>query len=352
MTQQNFKIERQQQQFTILKEIDDGLPYELYWGTEPTLSKKNKNYFDTFDTTTYSFNDPDPTKRIYFYLFSPNSHFLIGERKVMVPHLYNLRDLGGYPTIDGNLTRFGLLFRSDDLFPLEDVDITYLEQMNITSIIDYRSEAERNTRPNKPLVTATQYVCSPNARMAELASASMETDKERIDKLLQVANGPNAEAYFEKGRRGMEQEMSRFVEEPIGIEAFKKLLSIVKKTSNAPLIQHCRGGKDRTGYGSALILLILGIPEQTIMADYLLTIKMNKERNENRMNEYRQYTEHPLVLKALSDAMSTQESYLKASFSTMSKLASTPLDYIKTYLDVNDQDIAMMKAAYSYSPTL
>jgi protein-tyrosine phosphatase len=38
-----------------------------------------------------------------------------------------------------------------------------------------------------------------------------------------------------------------------------------------PLLYHCTAGKDRTGVFSALLHLALGVPEQTVLADYALT---------------------------------------------------------------------------------
>lgn len=350
MTQQTFTLTRKNSQFRIEKSISDDISYDVFWGEDFSLSPENKQFLGSFTHATFTFENPDPNRRLYFYLSSETSHYLISERKVMVRHLNNLRDLGGYATDDGRLTRFGLLFRSDDLFSLDSRDVTYLEQMHIASIVDYRSESERNSRPNKELAKATQYVCSPNAKVAELASASMETDRERIDQLLAIADSPNAQAYFDKGRVGMAEEMARFVTDPIGIAAFKGLLDIVKNPHNAPIIQHCRGGKDRTGYGTALILFILGVPQQTIMNDYLLTIEMNKTRNQKRMAQYRQYTDHPVVLQALADAMSTQANYLQASIDAMSDLAGSPLEYIQHYLGITPEDQETIKAFYSYSP--
>src|SRR6202000_1688644 len=39
----------------------------------------------------------------------------------------------------------------------------------------------------------------------------------------------------------------------------------------APLVIHCTAGKDRTGFASALILHALGVPDDVIAEDYLLT---------------------------------------------------------------------------------
>ena len=39
----------------------------------------------------------------------------------------------------------------------------------------------------------------------------------------------------------------------------------------APLVIHCTAGKDRTGFACALILHALGVPDDVISEDYLLT---------------------------------------------------------------------------------
>ena len=44
-------------------------------------------------------------------------------------------------------------------------------------------------------------------------------------------------------------------------------------TSSGPTVYHCTAGKDRTGVFSALLLLMLGVPRDTVFEDYLLTNK-------------------------------------------------------------------------------
>ncbi len=48
---------------------------------------------------------------------------------------------------------------------------------------------------------------------------------------------------------------------------FKELLN----AEGRPLLFNCTAGKDRTGFAAALILQILGVPDETIREDYLLT---------------------------------------------------------------------------------
>ena len=41
--------------------------------------------------------------------------------------------------------------------------------------------------------------------------------------------------------------------------------------SALPAVFHCTTGKDRTGWAAAALLTLLGVPEETVMADYLRT---------------------------------------------------------------------------------
>ncbi len=56
-----------------------------------------------------------------------------------------------------------------------------------------------------------------------------------------------------------------------GIPAYSKLLHIAADKANYPLVFHCTGGKDRTGFAAALLLSICQVNRKTILVDYSLT---------------------------------------------------------------------------------
>jgi protein-tyrosine phosphatase len=57
-------------------------------------------------------------------------------------------------------------------------------------------------------------------------------------------------------------------------QMFRELLALPEGTS---LLFHCTQGKDRTGCAAMLILSALGVDEETIMADYMLTNEFNAD---------------------------------------------------------------------------
>jgi protein-tyrosine phosphatase len=118
-----------------------------------------------------------------------------------------------------------------------------------------------------------------------------------------VTSAAQAEAYMQEGERA-------FVTSPTAQAAFKALLTGIADGDGAEFY-HCTAGKDRTGWATAVILTLLGVPQSTVMQDYLLS------------NTY--YLDSPAVqamLAAMPSAeaavytpfMEVEPSYLQAGF--------------------------------------
>ena len=52
---------------------------------------------------------------------------------------------------------------------------------------------------------------------------------------------------------------------------FVAVLDALAEPEALPALVHCTAGKDRTGLVAALLLLVLGVDEETVAADYALT---------------------------------------------------------------------------------
>src|SRR5262252_6906129 len=61
---------------------------------------------------------------------------------------YNLRDTGGYPTLDGRTIRWRTFFRSDSLHRLPLVAQTTLIGYGVRTVIDLRRSDELQVAPN------------------------------------------------------------------------------------------------------------------------------------------------------------------------------------------------------------
>ena len=54
-------------------------------------------------------------------------------------------------------------------------------------------------------------------------------------------------------------------------EDYARMFEALLEQQEGGFLVHCSAGKDRTGFACALILHALGVPEQTVLEDYLLT---------------------------------------------------------------------------------
>lgn len=265
-----------------------------------------------------------------------NTHF------ISLQGTFNTRDLGGYQTQSGKYIKKNRLFRSDDLYKLTASDIKWFENLGLTTVIDFRNFNERKNRPDRIIKGVKYYDLSPDDETAALASADLKSDKRKIDKLIEQKKQNKLDLTGD----GLKESMVRFVRDSETQKLYRQVLEIHIKDNDSVILQHCRGGKDRTGYGSALVLFALGVSEDDVVSDYMLTAKYNADRNRRRMDEYKQYTKDPVVLKYLSSAMSTRKEVIEAGITEMKKISGSPIQYIENELGFDKDKINLLRSIY------
>ena len=63
-------------------------------------------------------------------------------RLIDLEAIFNFRDMGGYPTVDGRQTRWRTLYRADGLHRATDTDTSTIVELGVRTVIDLRSPAE------------------------------------------------------------------------------------------------------------------------------------------------------------------------------------------------------------------
>jgi protein-tyrosine phosphatase len=164
----------------------------------------------------------------------------------------NFRDLGGYLTRDGRTVRWRQIFRSNHLAHLTSDDAAILRALGVKSAFDFRGATER-----------AEALCG----LSEITVHSLPVEPTVVASLRAIAAGGTpltadhaVEVMRDSYRSYVQQNTPRYR------SLFAHLLE-----DRAPLVIHCTAGKDRTGFACALILHSLGVPEDVISEDYLLT---------------------------------------------------------------------------------
>jgi protein-tyrosine phosphatase len=259
---------------------------------------------------------------------------------------FNTRDIGGLRNKAGKKVKYGQMYRSDALNNLTTEDCDYLERLGIKTIVDFRSNDEINAAPDKVISTAKTVYLSPNADVAALGSGNIVDDQQKIDTLLQ-------EAATEKGREQLQvkvdemaEQMKELVSDPFANQQYEQFINLLVQEESLPILHHCKGGKDRTGLAAILTLLILDVPLNAILEEYMLTKDCMAQRNKKRMQEYQTYTDNKVVLEYLSGLMQTKELYFNAAIDEMIDMSGSIDHYLENVLHVTPDKKAHIQALF------
>ena len=282
--------------------------------------------------------------RPYFLLKDDDNQIIYTNRVLPLEGSNNFRDLGGYIGANGKRVKWGKLFRSDHLHRLTHHDKEVLDEIGIKTVIDYRSEDEYQSQPNQTW-SALQHTIHlvPEAQRAVLAAKAGST-KEKVRQLVEREVDKNVK--FDNSGKTMINQGKDFVRLAENKKIYRKMLSVVLDEKNIPLDQHCRGGKDRTGYGVALILYLLGVNMDTILEDYMLTKTLRIQRNKRRMAQYANETSDQNVLDYLFSMLDTRSEYLEASFAEMINISGSIDSYLKNELKISKNDVEKLRNMY------
>ena len=201
----------------------------------------------------------------------------------------NARDLGGFTTTSGRLTRPGRVFRANALNRLSDDDLLAVGRLGLVHVIDFRHPEEIElTGPDRlPDSPACQLVpipiFDPDHDVFTLVNAALGQAR-------RAARGQAAPAKIELSLAtdaAMVALYRWFVTSPLARDSFARVLRLVATAESLPLLFHCTAGKDRTGWLAAVLLHALGVDRDPIRADYLRTNELNAAGNAYLLSQVR-----------------------------------------------------------------
>ena len=254
--------------------------------------------------------------------------------------LGNAREIGGYVSHDGRKVKRGVLLRSAKPIGASAADLERLKnEYNLHTITDFRMSYEREAEPNPKIDGVTDVWCpiidedmiSANVNSSSESAKSMTTF-ERLK--IAVDNGIVTDKMYvvflslEQGKKGYS-------------EFFRQLLALPEGKS---LLFHCTQGKDRTGVGAMLILSALGVDEDTIMQDYMLTNIFNAGLIEKEKKMLAQYNLSDAALqKYLSVMDQVNPQYMQNAFDYLKENYGSVKGYITKELGVTEKYIGKLK---------
>lgn len=166
------------------------------------------------------------------------------DRRVELGGVYNVRDLGGMPTLDGREVRTGMLFRASSLHRLTDQQAW--SEFGAATVFDLRYDSELEAFPLPAFIDSSIHAPILPQQWQRTHGDVSSDPEEHLADVYQVM--------LELGSITMRD----IVEELAHADAF-------------PAIFFCMAGKDRTGFVAAVLLSLLGVSDHDIADDFALS---------------------------------------------------------------------------------
>jgi len=239
----------------------------------------------------------------------------------------NFRDLGGYAGAEGRRVKWGCLFRSGHLADMTARDMQRFKALDIGTVIDLRSTLERDKDPDR-LPDGVRLISLP---MLDVANEAMSKE---VHAAVETRNFKAFDP-CEKMRRMYQLLATEHTSQ------YRQFVQAVLAAEGKPVLWHCTAGKDRTGVGAAIILRLLGVADEIIINDYLLSRKYVDQLR--RLKLFLRITRGKKAVEIVNTLLLVDRSWIQAAFETIDKQWGSFDQYVSEVLDLTAGDIAQLR---------
>jgi len=263
-----------------------------------------------------------------------------------LPSISNFRDVAGIsatfggtgysnPTSHGGIMRTGVFYRSTELGVIQANDLSTLSTLGITQVIDLRTPSEVAALPD---ITPTGAVEIHHNIYSTYNPASPV-----IDPLASVdTNVANVRSYSYALYRDFVINPGNPVEQ----ETLRAIL-LDLATAPGPVLYHCSGGKDRTGWVSTMLSSIAGVSPDTIMLDYMATNAYTADWINSQLALI-----PPADWPIYQPLLGVEADFLQAGLDQVMTTYGSMYAYLTQGLGLTQADIYVLRAKMVYYPTL
>lgn len=297
---------------------------------EPVIANSAAQAHYAADTERARVSGLAPANRHFFRVRDQHgTEVLAAERKLGMQGTPNFRDFGGYPTTGGHSVKWGFLFRSGQLSNLSDQDVALLATLKLDLVCDFRRLEEQEADPSRlpmnkpPRIASLPITPGSNAQFFDQAGGQLGDGQTMFDFMVDI-NRDFAVAQTETYAR-----------------MFREILAI----EDARFLVHCAAGKDRTGFAAAIILLALGVSQEVVMRDYMLTQRFFSPHQEiDRLRQ--KYQMQQLDTESILPMLEVHEDYLSRALMAIAQDYPSVEIYLKEALGVGSTEVAELRARY------
>ncbi len=243
-------------------------------------------------------------------------------RTISLEGMANIRDLGGLRTEDGQRVKKGLFLRADHLHNLTEDGIRYLSGPGgVTLVIDFRTDQEKEEKPDREIPGASYY----HIPLFVLPAAGVTREEETV--------------LMDGGVPDMPDLYRKMVMAPKAMSQLRRALSLILHNETGASLFHCTAGKDRTGVTAMMILGTLGVSEEDIMEDYLITNVTGIPIAEKIASEALTMTGDKELAERIREAYIAREKFLGAALDVIHSSCGTIGNYMAEKMQFTPEEI-------------
>lgn len=171
---------------------------------------------------------------------------------IKLENVVNIRDLGGYKTFDGKLTKHRIFYRSGNTDKSSKNDIKKLVEIyNVKTVIDLRNDEEIKKSPDKfAKISEVNYINTP-IEYSECLEEFKSTD------------------------RGLAVLYDYILKEKKRV--LKTVFDTIASANEGSILFHCTLGRDRTAMVAMLLLGLVGVNRNDIIQNYTVSYDLIKD---------------------------------------------------------------------------
>lgn len=247
----------------------------------------------------------------------------------MLEGVVNFRDVGGHRTTDGATVLTGWIYRAAHFGGATDADLATLAELGVRLFVDFRGPGDIEADGHNRMPPGSRLVSIP---MFDPAGAN------DIRTMLSEGTAAEIEAAFGGGRAhdAMLRGAIALVTQPDRVAGYSLMMRALID-AETPSVIHCSAGKDRTGWGATLLLLLLGVNEATVIEHYL-------ESNQHRALRPAVTTAPRVDIELLRPFFEVRSQYARGALDAMRATYGGIEQYVRDGLGIDDVDVARFRA--------
>ncbi|OFI38060.1 hypothetical protein BIU82_06030 [Arthrobacter sp. SW1] len=215
--------------------------------------------------------------------------------------------------------RSGVLYRSNKLSKLSDADLIRLQALNLKTDVDLRTASERTSEPDRIPAGVWYETADVSGNLASEGLTTFESESAAEQFMIQTYRD--------------------FIRKDSANLAYRKLFLLAAGASaDSSLLFHCTAGKDRTGWGTAILLLAAGVSFDDVVRDYLASNDYLAEENARTLAAVpagQQETVKPILDVRLK--------YLQAAWDEMTARYGSFDAYLHQGLGLSEENIKQLR---------